>query len=104
MLDKWLGLGSEGETPRKGLLSSRAEWHALLIGLAVGFITAIVGGKDAAWLFIILSTIAFGGKEVNVGQLEHVSDEPLYALGGSVIGFLVTVFLIVPYAPMSGLV
>lgn len=103
-LKKWLGLGKEDKTPRYGLLSSRAEWHSLLIGFAVGFITAIVGGKDAAWLFIILSTIAFGGKEVNVGQLEHVSDEPLYALSGSVVGFVVTVFLIIPYAPMNGLV
>jgi len=95
-MKEWFGLGSESETPREGPLSSYAEWHSFLIGLAVGFITALVGGKDAAWTFIILSTIAFGGKKVNVGQLKHISNEPLYALGGSVLGFVITVFVIIP--------
>jgi len=33
---KWLGGGSESETPRDGILSSRAEWHSFGLGLAVG--------------------------------------------------------------------
>jgi len=93
---KWLGSGSESETPRHGILSSRAEWHSLLIGASVGFIVALVGGKDAAWLFVIFSGIALGTKEVEVGHLEHVSKEPVYALASSVAMFLLSSFLIIP--------
>lgn len=99
MVGKWLGWGRESDTPRDGLLSSRAEWHSLSLGLAVGVIVAVVGGKDAAWLFIILSTIAFGGKKVNVGQLQHVRNEPIYALVGAVVSFLISVFVVVPNLP-----
>ena len=99
MLRKWLGLGEERNTPRYGLLSSYAEWHSLLIGLSVGFIIAFVGGKDAAWLFIVLSTIAFGGRKVNVGQLQDVSKEPLYALCSAVLMYLLSVFVIIPQIP-----
>lgn len=96
---KWLGAGSEKDTPRYGFLSSRAEWHSLGIGLAVGFITALNGGKDAAWLFIVLSGITFGTAEVNIGQLKHVQKEPYYALVSSLLMFLVTAFVIVPNLP-----
>mgnify|MGYP006896952177 CR=1 FL=1 len=96
-MKKRLGFGSESNTPRDGVLSSRAEWSALLIGCTVGVITAIAGGKDAAWLFIILATIAFGGKKVNVGQLQHISDEPLYALVGAVMSFLLTALAVIPH-------
>lgn len=98
-LFKWLGAGSEDETPRYGVLSSRAEWHSFGIGLSVGFITALTGGKDAAWLFIILAGIAFGTAEVNIGHLKHVQKEPYYALVGSMIGFLLTAFVVVPHLP-----
>ena len=98
-LGKWLGAGSEAETPRYGFLSSRAEWHSLGIGLSVGFITALSGGKDAAWLFIVLAGIAFGTAEVNIGHLKHVKREPYYALVGSVSAFLFTAFLIIPRLP-----
>ena len=96
---KWFGAGDEDETPRYGFLSSRAEWHSFGIGLSVGFITAITGGKDAAWLFIILAGIAFGTAEVNVGHLKHVQKEPYYALVASMIGFLLTAFVVVPALP-----
>ena len=42
---KWLGAGSEAETPRERAFSSRAEWHSVGIGLAVGFIVALTGGR-----------------------------------------------------------
>ncbi|WP_143421026.1 hypothetical protein [Halorubrum halodurans] len=96
---KWLGAGSEDETPRYGILSSRAEWHAFAIGLSVGFTTALTGGKDAAWLFIILAGIAFGTAEVEVGHLKHVQKEPYYALVASMVGFLLTAFVIIPRLP-----
>lgn len=93
---KWLGGGEEEETPRDGILSSRSEWHSLGIGASVGFIVAFVGGKDAAWLFIILSGIAFGSSRTNVKQLQHVKREPFYALVASVLMFLLSVFVILP--------
>jgi hypothetical protein len=95
-LRDYLGLGRESETPRYGILSSRAEWHAFLVGITVGIIVAIVGGKDAAWLFIILTSIAIGGREVNVGHLRHVKNEPVYALVGAVSSFLVGTLYVVP--------
>ena len=93
---KWLGGGKESETPRDGILSSRAEWHAFGIGLSVGLIVAVVGGKEAAELFVVFAGIALGIAEVDVGQLKHVQKEPYYALVASMISFLLTVFLIVP--------
>lgn len=98
---KWIGAGDEDETPRTGVLSSRAEWHSFGIGLSVGFIVALTGGKDAAWLFIILSGIAFGTAEVNVSHLKHVQKEPYYALVASVIGFLLTAFVVMPRLPAA---
>jgi hypothetical protein len=96
---QWLGAGSEAETPRQGAFSSRAEWHSVGIGLAVGFIVALTGGKDAAWLFIMLSGIAFGSAKVNISHLKHVQKEPYYALVGSVISFLLTAFVVIPHLP-----
>jgi hypothetical protein len=96
---KWLGGGSEAETPRDGILSSRAEWHSFGLGLAVGFIVSLTGGKDAAWLFIILTGIAFGTAKANIKQLKHIKREPYYALVASVIGFLLTAFVVIPYLP-----
>jgi len=98
---KWLGGGSEDETPRDGILSSRAEWHSFGLGAAVGFITALTGGKDAAWLFIILTGLAFGSAKANIKQLKHIKREPYYALVASVLGFLLTAFLIIPHLPQG---
>lgn len=96
---KWLGGGSEAETPRDGILSSRAEWHSFGLGLAVGFIVALTGGKDAAWLFIILTGLAFGTAKANIQQLKHIKREPYYALVASVLGFLLTAFVVIPHLP-----
>jgi hypothetical protein len=96
---KWLGAGEEEETPRHGILSSRSEWHSLGIGASVGFIVAFVGGKDAAWLFIILSGVAFGSSETDIKQLQHIKREPYYALVASVVMFLLSAFLIIPRIP-----
>jgi len=98
-IKEWLGAGSEAETPRYGVLSARAEWHSILIGISIGFITALSGGKDAAWMLIILAGIALGAKEVNIGHLKHIQKEPAYALVGAVLTFLLTAFLIIPHLP-----
>jgi uncharacterized membrane protein YjjP (DUF1212 family) len=96
---EWLGAGEEHETPRYGTLSSRAEWHAFLIGISIGFISALSGGKDAAWMLIILAGIALGTKEVDIGHLKHIKQEPMYALVGAVISFLLTAFAVIPHLP-----
>ena len=96
---KWLGGGTEEETPRYGILSSRAEWHAFGIGVAIGFIVAAVGGPSAADLFLVFASIAFGLHEVDVGHLKHVQMEPYYALVASVVSFLLTVFVVLPRIP-----
>ncbi|TQQ81839.1 hypothetical protein [Halonotius roseus] len=97
---EWFGAGSEAETPRDGFLSSRAEWHSLGIGLSIGFIVALAGGKEAAWLFVVLAGIALGVSKVSVGQLKHVQKEPYYALVASVASFLLTAFLVIPNIPV----
>lgn len=98
-IQEYLGSGTEEETSRDGLLSSTAEWHALVLGFAVGFMVALTGGKDAAWLFIIFSGVAFGSKQTNIEALQNLKREPIYGLLASVLGFLITAFLIVPQLP-----
>lgn len=96
---KYLGGGSENETPRYGTLSSRAEWHAFLIGISIGFIAALSGGKDAAWMLGVIAAIALGVKKVNVGHLKHIQKEPMYALVAAVVSFLLSVFVVIPRIP-----
>jgi hypothetical protein len=81
------------------MVLSKAEFQSLILGATVGFVTALSGGKDAAWMFIILTGVALGGKKVDVGVLENVQKEPLYALTTSVLAFIITAFLIVPRLP-----
>jgi len=98
---RWLGGGSEDESPRMGVLSSRAEWHALGIGGSVGFITAYSGGREAAWLFMALAAIAFGVRKAETKHLQHVQSEPYYALVASVIVYLLSVYIILPSIGLS---
>lgn len=94
----WLTAKPEDETEYNGFLSSKSEKHAML-GLAIGFITALAGGKDAAWMLIVFGGIALGEREVSVGQLEDVQKEPGYALVSATLAFLITAFIIVPRLP-----
>lgn len=98
-LSYWLGLGSEDETKRDGLLSSWSEKHSAGIGISIGFIIALLGYKDAAGLFMIFAAIALGMRQVNVKQLKDVKNEPVYALFYAMVGFLITAFYIVPRLP-----
>lgn len=90
-LIQYLDLRTFADTPR--------EKHAIGIGAFVGFAVALVGGKDAAWMFVMLAAIAIGGREVNVGHLEDVKNEPAYALAAALVMFLVTVFVVMPRLP-----
>jgi len=92
-----LGLGAESETARDGFLSSNSEKHAAVIGLFVGMTMGLVGGRDAAWLFLVLAGIGLGTRQSDVGHLEDVSKEPAYAFGAAMLSFLTTVFLLVPH-------
>lgn len=86
----FLGAGKEEETSRNGFLSSRSEWHSIGIGICTGIIAAISGGEDGAWMLIILTGIALGVREVDVGHLKDVQDEPAYALAGCIVAYLLS--------------
>jgi hypothetical protein len=98
-LRDFLGLGSESDTERDGPLSSYREWHSLLIGAGVGFVSALNTGKDGAWLLLLLTGFAYGAKKIDIGPLADLRREPQYALIAAVLAFLATSFLVVPYLP-----
>lgn len=100
-IDDILGLGTEEETERNGLLSSRKEWHSLSVGSFVGLVAGLNGGKDGAWIMVLLAGVALGAQKIDVGHLADVRREPAYALSAAVIGFLVTVFIIIPNLPAA---
>lgn len=80
-----------------GTIANRLdEQHAIIIGSFVGLATGLAGGKDAAWLLIILATIGLGRRKARVGHLQDVQNEPVYAFGSAMGMFLVTVFIINP--------
>ncbi|QSG06475.1 hypothetical protein [Halapricum desulfuricans] len=90
MID-WLREGatasSEAESDRNGLLSTRREWHALIVGLAVG----VVAGLTERWeLAGVATAIVLGVREAG-GALQELRREPWYALGGLVLGIVATV-------------
>ena len=73
---------SESKSKRDGLLSYAVEWHAVIIGLAVG----VTAGLTQRWE---LAGIAVGlvlGIRAAPGKLSQLRREPWYALGGLVIG------------------
>jgi uncharacterized membrane protein YphA (DoxX/SURF4 family) len=99
-LTDMLGLGDESATARDGLLSSRAEWHALTIGAGIGFVSGLQP-KHGAWLLLILTAVAVGTHRLDAGALGDLNREPHYGLGAAVIAFLATSFLVVPALPRA---
>lgn len=79
----FLGFGTEESTPRSGPLSSWMEWHALIIGLAVGVIAAVAGRPI---LGAALAGVAFGvgGRGKSARQLRR---EGWTGLVGWIIGY-----------------
>ena len=73
---------TESDSARDGLLSYAVEWHALIIGLATGVVTALTRRWELAGVVvaIVLTVRAAPGK------LSQLRREPWYALGGLVIG------------------
>lgn len=71
----------ESETERDGLLSSLREWHAAIVGLAVGVVVAMTGSWELAALFVFATL----GSKLGTRHLEDVRREPWYALGSFLI-------------------
>ncbi|WP_436924950.1 hypothetical protein [Halosimplex amylolyticum] len=72
----------ESETARDGFLSTLREFHAAIIGLAVGVVVAMTGAWELAALFVFA---ALGAKLSQVEQLGDVRREPWYALGAMLV-------------------
>lgn len=85
---KYLGGGSEDETPRDGLLSSRREWHALVLGFFAGFIHGYIQSEQTRNLLVTAAAIILGSKTVNRGKLKQIQSEPWYAAAGIVVGLV----------------
>lgn len=73
-----LGAGAEADTDRDGVLSSRPEWHAAIVGLAVG----VTVGASGMWeLGVAFVGVTIGVRAARTDALEDVTSEPWYALG-----------------------
>lgn len=83
-----LPTGSEEETARDGVLSSRAEVHALVIGFLAGVLFVVTGDVGVVAGFW---TVMFGGRAL-AGHLADARKELAYtstgfllAMGGGVV-------------------
>lgn len=82
------GASSEEETDRNGLLSWSGEYHALEIGLAVGFLAAVSGRWELA---VLVATVALGARKAQDKTLREVAHEGWYALSGLLVGAVIGV-------------
>jgi|GEM_PF-3270785 len=78
---------SESESERDGLLSYAVEWHALILGLAVG----LAAGLTQRWELVGIAVAIVLGVRGAPGRLSQLRREPWYALGGVVIGVALSV-------------
>jgi hypothetical protein len=81
---------TEAGTDRDGVLSYAGEWHALIVGLAAGFVALQTGFE---MLLVVVAAAALGieagkraGSTSTVKALGEVRREPWYALGGLLVG------------------
>jgi len=79
----------ESETERDGVLSSLREWHAAIVGLAVGVVAALTGSWELAGLFVFATL----GLKLGSRHLGDVRQEPWYALGFFLVGLVATLHL-----------
>jgi len=70
-----------------GMLSYAVEFHALTLGLAVG----IAAGLTQRWEFVGIAVAIILGVRGAPGRLSQLRQEPWYALGGLVIGIIITI-------------
>lgn len=76
---------TESETARDGLLSTRREIHASVVGAAVGVVGAASGSVELLALF----TLATLGAKLGSRHLGDIRKEPWYALGAMLLGLVV---------------
>ncbi|MFT4921054.1 MAG: hypothetical protein ACI8XM_000247 [Haloarculaceae archaeon] len=76
--------GSESETSRDGVLSTLSEYHALILGLVVGYVALLTG---AYGLLALTVAAALGaGALASTAATSEIRKEPWYTLGGLAIG------------------
>jgi len=79
-------VGTEEETPRDGVLSTLTEYHALILGSAVGFVALFTGELGLLPVFVVGALgVEAGrrrGRTETVPAFGEVQKEPWYALGG----------------------
>jgi len=68
----------------RGLLSTLKEWHALIIGLGVGMVSAAAGEPV---LMTTVAGVAVGNIDAGGERLKDVAAEPAYAFAGLFIGY-----------------
>ncbi|QRY26374.1 MULTISPECIES: hypothetical protein [Halobacterium] len=76
----------ESATERDGLLSTRREVHASVVGIAVGVVTSMTGSWELAGLFVFTCL----GSKLGSRHLTDIRREPWYALGCFLGGVLAT--------------
>ena len=77
----------ESETDRDGVLSTRGEIHASVIGLAVGIVVVATGSWKLAVLFVFVALGVKLGSLQSAG-LSEIRREPWYALSTFLIPVL----------------
>ena len=82
--------GSEEETERDGLLSYAGEWHALILGTAVG----LTGSPVFMGLFIAFVFGVVGGTLRETSQMRDALEEQAYSSFGVILGYLLNVLLV----------
>ena len=83
------GAQSESDTDRNGFLSYHAESHAAGLGIAAGWAYAVTGNAQLLGVVLPAVTAGLRAKNKEYGKiLTDVKQEPHYAAGGLVVGWL----------------
>lgn len=86
-LTAWIGGGTEEETPRKGLLSARSEWHALILGALIGLTVSLTGRVE---LLALVVPAILGLKRINSKSIYEMKREPWYTAAGILLMWVIT--------------
>lgn len=74
---------SEAGWSYNGALSTRSEWHALILGIGAGLATTLSGSP---WPAVVVLGMALGAFVLPHPKLRELRREPWYAVGGVVFG------------------
>jgi hypothetical protein len=81
----------ESDGAYNGPLSTYREYHALIVGLAAGFLSAATGRWELA---LAAGAVALGVRAAPTGPLEEVRREPWYTLAGLLLAYPVTALVV----------